>query len=148
MCFEMEPPIRLEEGLNIAADYRRQLLFSGQLSFPDFLWPWEVRSTHWIRGKWRSESVWSENINIFLWQESNSVGLIPNSVRIMVFNFVLLYKMQEDGTDQAWPNPWTWWSRWWWLRAVSSGSVVVKALCYKPEGRGLETRWGEWIFSI
>jgi hypothetical protein len=24
---------------------------------------------------------------------------------------------------------------------------VVKALCYKPEGRGFETRWGEWIFS-
>jgi hypothetical protein len=23
------------------------------------------------------------------------------------------------------------------------GSVVVEALCYKPEGRG----WGEWIFS-
>jgi hypothetical protein len=25
------------------------------------------------------------------------------------------------------------------------GSVVVKALCYKPEGRGFETRWGEWF---
>jgi hypothetical protein len=25
-------------------------------------------------------------------------------------------------------------------------SVVVEALCYKPEGRGFETRWGEWIF--
>jgi hypothetical protein len=31
-----------------------------------------------------------------------------------------------------------------WLR----GSIVVKALCYKPEGWGFETRWGEWIFSI
>jgi hypothetical protein len=27
------------------------------------------------------------------------------------------------------------------------GSVVVKALCYKPEGRGVETRWGEWFLS-
>jgi hypothetical protein len=27
------------------------------------------------------------------------------------------------------------------------GSVVVKALCYKPEGRGFETRWGEWFLS-
>jgi hypothetical protein len=27
-------------------------------------------------------------------------------------------------------------------------SVVVKALCYKPEGRGFETRWGELISSI
>jgi hypothetical protein len=26
--------------------------------------------------------------------------------------------------------------------------VVVEALCYKPEGRWFETRWGEWIFSI
>jgi hypothetical protein len=28
------------------------------------------------------------------------------------------------------------------------GSVVIKALCYKPEGRGFEARWGELIFSI
>jgi hypothetical protein len=27
------------------------------------------------------------------------------------------------------------------------GSLVVKALSYRPEGRGFETRWGEWIFS-
>jgi hypothetical protein len=26
------------------------------------------------------------------------------------------------------------------------GSVVVKELCYKKEGRGYETRWGEYIF--
>jgi hypothetical protein len=25
--------------------------------------------------------------------------------------------------------------------------VVVKALCYKPEGRGFETRWGEILNS-
>jgi hypothetical protein len=29
-----------------------------------------------------------------------------------------------------------------------SGSIVVKALCYKPEGRGFEIRWGEWFLSI
>jgi hypothetical protein len=28
------------------------------------------------------------------------------------------------------------------------GSVVVKALCYKPEGHGFETRWREWFLSI
>jgi hypothetical protein len=27
------------------------------------------------------------------------------------------------------------------------GSVVVNALCYKPERHGFETRWGEWFFS-
>jgi hypothetical protein len=34
--------------------------------------------------------------------------------------------------------------------AISSahGSLVVKALCYKPEGRGFEIRWGKLIFSI
>jgi hypothetical protein len=26
-----------------------------------------------------------------------------------------------------------------------SGSVVVQALCYKPEGRGFDTRWGEFL---
>jgi hypothetical protein len=30
----------------------------------------------------------------------------------------------------------------------ASSSVVDKALYYKPEGRGFETRWGELIFSI
>jgi hypothetical protein len=25
------------------------------------------------------------------------------------------------------------------------GSVVVKALCYKPEGRGFDTRWGDFF---
>jgi hypothetical protein len=28
------------------------------------------------------------------------------------------------------------------------GSVVVEALCYKPEDSGFETRWGEWLFQI
>jgi hypothetical protein len=28
------------------------------------------------------------------------------------------------------------------------GSVVAKALRYKLEGRGFETRWSEWMFSI
>jgi hypothetical protein len=27
-------------------------------------------------------------------------------------------------------------------------SILVKALCYKKEGRGFETRWGEVLFSI
>jgi hypothetical protein len=27
-------------------------------------------------------------------------------------------------------------------------NVIVKALCYKPEIRGFETRWNEWMFSI
>jgi hypothetical protein len=27
-------------------------------------------------------------------------------------------------------------------------SVVIKAPCYKPEGRKFETRWSEWISSI
>jgi hypothetical protein len=27
-------------------------------------------------------------------------------------------------------------------------SIVVKAICYKPEGRGFETWWGEWFLSI
>jgi hypothetical protein len=25
------------------------------------------------------------------------------------------------------------------------GSVVVKALCYKPEGRGFDSQWGEYL---
>jgi hypothetical protein len=25
---------------------------------------------------------------------------------------------------------------------------VLKALCYKPQGRGFEYRWGQWIFQL
>ena len=28
------------------------------------------------------------------------------------------------------------------------GVVVVKALCYKPEGRGFDSRWWHWNFSV
>jgi hypothetical protein len=30
----------------------------------------------------------------------------------------------------------------------TGGSVVVEALCYKPEGRWFESRWGHWIFQF
>jgi hypothetical protein len=42
----------------------------------------------------------------------------------------------------------------WYLRRVHTyhlgerGSAVVKTLCFEPENRGFENRWGEWIFSI
>jgi hypothetical protein len=28
------------------------------------------------------------------------------------------------------------------------GGVVVEALRYKPEGRGFDSRWRHWIFSL
>jgi hypothetical protein len=28
------------------------------------------------------------------------------------------------------------------------GGVVVKALCYKPAGRGFDSRWYHWNFSV
>jgi hypothetical protein len=31
------------------------------------------------------------------------------------------------------------------VSAGTRGSVVVKALCYKPEGRGFDTRCGEFL---
>jgi hypothetical protein len=34
------------------------------------------------------------------------------------------------------------------LHKAISGSIVVKALCYKPEGHGFVIRWGEWLLSI
>jgi hypothetical protein len=33
-------------------------------------------------------------------------------------------------------------------RLGARGSIVIKALCYKPESRGFETRWCEWFLSI
>jgi hypothetical protein len=34
------------------------------------------------------------------------------------------------------------------IQKGARGSVVVKVLCYKPEGRGFKYRWGHWFFSI
>jgi hypothetical protein len=31
---------------------------------------------------------------------------------------------------------------------MARGSVVVEALYYKPEGRGFETQWGNWILQF
>ena len=28
------------------------------------------------------------------------------------------------------------------------GGVVIKALCYKPAGRGFDSRWCHWNFSV
>jgi hypothetical protein len=32
------------------------------------------------------------------------------------------------------------------LNIFMSTGIVLKALCYKPEGRGFNSRWGHWIF--
>lgn len=34
------------------------------------------------------------------------------------------------------------------LSKIKFYNVVVAALGYKPEGRGFENRWGNWILSI
>jgi hypothetical protein len=31
---------------------------------------------------------------------------------------------------------------------LARSSVVVEALCYKPEGRGFDFRWSHWFFTI
>jgi hypothetical protein len=28
------------------------------------------------------------------------------------------------------------------------GGAVVEAVCYKPEGRGIDSRWFHWNFSL
>jgi hypothetical protein len=33
-----------------------------------------------------------------------------------------------------------------WILGLVHRSIVIKAPCYKPEGRWSETRWGEWFF--
>jgi hypothetical protein len=29
-----------------------------------------------------------------------------------------------------------------------TATQLVEALCYKPEGRGFDSRWGHWIFQL
>jgi hypothetical protein len=55
-----------------------------------------------------------------------SVGIVRSRTQAMEFSFLILY----------------------YIILGEHGSVVVKALCYKPEGRGFDIRWGEWIFSV
>jgi hypothetical protein len=37
-----------------------------------------------------------------------------------------------------------------WRHGIRGQAVVylVEALCYKPEGRGFDSRWGHWIFQL
>jgi hypothetical protein len=44
--------------------------------------------------------------------------------------------LTEESAVSQWANS---------LGSGARGSVVVKALCYKPEGRGFDTRWGEFL---
>jgi hypothetical protein len=30
----------------------------------------------------------------------------------------------------------------------AAGGLVVETLCYKPEGRGIDSRWCHWKFSF
>jgi hypothetical protein len=32
------------------------------------------------------------------------------------------------------------------MESGAHSRIVVKALCYKPEGRGFDTRWGDFFF--
>jgi hypothetical protein len=34
------------------------------------------------------------------------------------------------------------------LLLEARGGAVVKALCYKPAGRGFDSRWCHWNFSV
>jgi phage tail protein X len=34
------------------------------------------------------------------------------------------------------------------LGIVARGGAVVEALCYKPEGRGIDSGWCHWNFSL
>jgi hypothetical protein len=66
-------------------------------------------------------------------------------------SFTLLMLYFQGGSVQC-----PLWSRLGWLQnqcgrhgagvePVPRGSVVVKALFYKPEGRGFDSRWGEFL---
>jgi hypothetical protein len=59
---------------------------------------------------------------------------IPDPLRLEHSHDLVLLFPQTRHWDQA--------------TKLEFGSAIVKALCYKPESCGFETRWGEWIFSI
>jgi hypothetical protein len=59
---------------------------------------------------------------------------IRNVVFSSYLEFRTMHKVQKPDDSQCYtPMPRT------------CGSVVVKALCYKPEGRGFDSRWGEFL---
>jgi hypothetical protein len=49
-------------------------------------------------------------------------------------------ELQPKHAAKKFISPWRW--------RGARRSIVVKALCYKPEGRGFETRWCERFLSI
>ena len=69
--------------------------------------------------------------------------------------FIFKIKQSQKSRQYAWTT-----GPWWWRYYAPSkcqeltthtrvcGGVVVKALCYKPPGRGFDSRWCHWNFSV
>jgi hypothetical protein len=97
-----------------------------------WLWLW-LWSDQWRGGRrrcnWQRRWVSVKRMVFEFW-----AGLeCRQYLNINVLNTLFLY--DHFGTELAW-------------KVGARISVLNKALCYKPEGRGLHTPWGEWIVSI
>jgi hypothetical protein len=117
--------------------YWKGLGLDSSLSCLDRFWDWQ--SPYWIRNTW-SPGSWSWAFPSIA--GGNKVWNIFSSPTVLrslsLYHQKLLYHQRLDSATA--------------LIIIkldgARGSVVIKALCYKPEGRGFENRWGDCISSV
>jgi hypothetical protein len=69
--------------------------------------------------------------------------MVPErSVQLLIQPAIWAFTLWAVGTNQEDQKMLSWSD---FPQALAS---VLEALRYKPEGRGFETLWGEWIFSV
>jgi hypothetical protein len=92
--------------------------------------------------KWICQwTIWS------LWLRDSRITTV-NPFHFLIVTVGVCFRASEFSAS----SPWSYTLESFWhpseltnlLRGVRD-SVVIKALCYKPEGRGYETRWGEFL---
>jgi hypothetical protein len=103
-------------------------------------WPFVVRLRLWTLELWRSSRQQFDCLLVLSGLSSNSAFI---DLQRFLFHWIWSPSLCRIGVSEWFHNKtlFYFYSLQYWL-------VLVKALCYKPEGREFQTRWGGWIFSI
>jgi hypothetical protein len=87
---------------------------------------------HSRMARWRNKNRYSHSGGIcfefWLWHQLYWLSFrgLPQSFQVVIFWIIIRYILRQS-------------------HAVAK---VVEALCYKPEGRGSDSRWVHWIFQL
>jgi hypothetical protein len=117
-------------------------------TMPGMRSPWDAEaSRHWLTfvscHSWIASAVAPGHLSPLRRRIASDLPFKPESIQFILQRIFVESPIQSPAAKTVWGKyrPLFW-------QMGARGSIVVMALCYKPEGRGLETWWGEWISSI